>query len=71
MSFETHTQQFDVVGSGYVAEHHADERHRYLLETEKNAIGGAMAWLAFYTTAIVATVISNIHKVADIVMAAL
>ena len=47
MSFETNTQNFDVVGSGYVAERHADEKHRYLLESERNAVGGAMAWLAF------------------------
>ena len=71
MSFETNAQLFDVVGTGYVAEHHAEEKYRHLLEAEKNAFGGAMAWLAFYTTAIVATVISNFHKVADIVTAAL
>ena len=35
MSFETSTQHFDVVGSGYVAEHHAEERHRHLIEQRK------------------------------------
>ena len=70
MSFKTNTQHFDVVGSGYVAEHHADEKHRYLFEAEKNAVGGAMAWLAFYTIAIVVVVISNFHKAANIVVAA-
>ena len=69
MSFETNTQHFDVVGSGYVTEHHADEKHRYLFE-EKNAVGGAMAWLAFYSTAVVVVVISNFHKAANIVVAA-
>jgi hypothetical protein len=69
MSFETNTQHFDVVGSGYVAEHHDDEKHRHLIEAETNAVGSAMAWLAFYTTAVVVVVISNFHKVANIVLA--
>ena len=70
MSFETNTQNFDVIGPGFIQEHHADEQHRYLIEAEKNAVGGAMAWLAFYTIAVVVVVISNFHKVADIVVAA-
>ena len=70
MSFETNTQNFDVVGSGYVAEHHADEKHRYLLESERNAVGGAMAWLAFYAVAVVVVVITNFQKVANVVVAA-
>jgi hypothetical protein len=70
MSFETNTQYFDVVGSGYVAEHHTDEKHRHLIEAEKNAVGSAMAWLAFYTTAVVVVaIIRNFHKVANIVLA--
>ena len=52
MSFETNAQLFDVVGTGYVAEHHAEEKYRHLLEAEKNAVGGAMAWLAFYAIAL-------------------
>jgi hypothetical protein len=68
MSFETNMQHFDVVGPGYVSERHADEKHRYLLETEKNAVGGA--WLAFYAIAIVVVVINSFQKVTDIVVAA-
>ena len=70
MSFESNTQYFDVVGSGYVAEQHAEEKHRHLIEAEKNAVGGAFAWLAFYAIAVVVVVISNFHKVVDIVVAA-
>ncbi len=69
MSFETSTQHFDVVGSGYIAEHHAEEMYRHLIEAEKNAVGGAFAWLAFYAIAVVVVVISNFHKVANIVVA--
>ena len=70
MSFETSTQHFDVVGSGYIAEHHAEEKHRHLIEAEKNAVGGAFAWLAFYAIAVVVALFSNFHKVVDIVVAA-
>jgi hypothetical protein len=70
MSFESNTQHFDVVGSGYVAEQHAEEKHRHLIEAEKNAVGGAFAWLAFYAIAVVVVVVSNFHKVVDIVVAA-
>ena len=70
MSFETSTQHFDVVGSGYIAGHHAHEKHRYLIKAEKNAIGGAFAWLAFYAVAVVVALISNFHKVVDIVVVA-
>ena len=34
------------------------------------AVGGAMAWLAFYAMAAVIGVMSNFHKAADIVVAA-
>ncbi len=70
MSFEFNTQHFDVVGSGYVTEHHAEEKHRHLIEAEKNAVGGAFAWLAFYAIAVVVVVFSNFHKVVDLVVAA-
>ena len=70
MSFEANTQHFDVVGSGYIAEHHAHKKHRYLIKAEKNAVGGAFAWLAFYAIAVVVVVINNFHKVVDIVVAA-
>ena len=64
--FETSTQHFDVLGSGYIAEHHAEENHRHLIEAEKNAVGGAFAWLAFYAIAVVVVVV---HKAANIVVA--
>ena len=70
MSFEAKTQHFDVVGPGYIAEHHAHEKHRYLIKAEKNAVGGAFAWLAFYAIAVVVVVVSNFHKVVDVVVAA-
>ena len=70
MAFEPDTQHFDVIGPGFIQERHADEKHRYLIEAEKNAVGGAMAWLAFYATAVVVVVISNFQKATDIVVAA-
>jgi hypothetical protein len=69
MSFEINTQHFDVIGPGFVQEHHADERHRHLIEAEKNAVGGASAWLAFYATAVAIVVISNFNKAAEFVVA--
>ena len=69
MSFEPNTELFDVVGTGYVAERHAEERHRHLLDTEKNAVGGALAWLAFYALAVVVVVTANLQKAASIVVA--
>jgi len=36
---------------------------------EKNAVGGAFAWLAFYAIAVVAVVVSNFHKAANVVVA--
>ena len=70
MSPTTNTKYFDVmIGSGYVPEQHADEKHRHLLGSEKNAVGGAMAWLAFYAIAVVVVVASNMQKAADIVVA--
>jgi hypothetical protein len=71
MSFEANTQFFDVVGTGYVAEQHAEEKHRHLLEAEKNAIGGAMAWLAFYAMAVVVVVTTNLSAGTPIVLSAL
>ncbi len=59
MSFKLDTQHLDC---GDVADHEAGE---------KNAAGGAMAWLAFYAMAAVTGVLSNAHKAADIVVAAL
>ena len=70
MSLEANTQYFDVIGPGYVAEHHADEQHRHLLETDNNAVGGAMIWLAFYAVAIVAAMTASFQKAINIVVAA-
>ena len=70
MSFKSNTKHFDVVGSGYIAEHHAHQKHRYLIKAEKNAVGGAFAWLAFYAIAVVVVVIRNFHKAADVVVVA-
>ena len=35
MSFESSTQHFDVVGSGYIAEHHAHESIAILLRQRR------------------------------------
>jgi hypothetical protein len=70
MSLELqNTKLFDVVGSGYVPEQHADVKRRYLT-TEKKAVGGAIAWLTFYVIAIVTAVVANYEKVAGFVVAA-
>ena len=61
------TKIFDVVGSGYVSEHHADERQRTILESERRAKGGAIVWLAFYAIAIVVVVVTNFQKTAEVV----
>lgn len=65
MSFKLSTQHFDC---GDVSDRNAREKH--LLDSEKNAVGGAMAWLAFYAMAAVIGVISNFHHTANIVIAA-
>ena len=70
MSLETNIKYFDGVGGGYVSEHHANERHRHLLGSEKHAVGGAMVWLAFYAIALVVVVTTNFQKAADFVVAA-
>jgi hypothetical protein len=59
MSFKLDTQHLDC---GDVGNHDA---------REKNAVGGAMAWLAFYAMAAVIGVLSNAHRAADILVAAL
>ena len=66
MSLDPNTH-FDVVGAGYVSERHDDDNRRYL--SEQGAVGGAMAWLAFYAMATVVTVVSNFHKASGIVVA--
>lgn len=65
----TNIKLFDVVGSGYVSEQHADVKRRYLT-TEKKAVGGAIVWLTFYVIAIVTAVVANYQKVAGFVVAA-
>lgn len=61
--------QFDVVGAGYVSEHHDDHHNRYLSDSDQGAIGVASAWLAFYVTAAAVVVVSNLQKAAAIVVA--
>lgn len=63
----SNTEHFDVVGAGYVAEQHADEKHQNLLASGDNAIGGAFAWLAFYVTAAVVVIVSNFSKTTEAV----
>ena len=70
MSFETQTQHFDVIGPGYIPERHIDEKHRHLSEMDGNVVGGAMAWLAFYSVAVVAVIAGHFHKAAGTVVAA-
>lgn len=65
MSFKLSTQHLDC---GDVSDHDASEKR--LLDSEKNAVGSAMAWLAFYAMAAVIGVISNFHNAANIVIAA-
>ena len=55
MNFHLNTQHFDC---GDDTNHHP------------RAIGGAMAWLAFYAIAVVIVVVSNLNKAADVVVAA-
>lgn len=69
MSFEINTQHFDVVGPGFVQEHHANEQQRHLIDTGKNAVGGAWAWLAFYAVAVIVVATTNVNKAAEFVVA--
>ena len=66
MSLDPNTQ-FDVVGAGYVPEHHDDGHHRYLADTEQGTIGVAIAWLMFYAMAVVVTVVGSFQKTTNIV----
>ena len=65
MSFKLSTQHLDC---GDVSDHGASAKH--LLDSGKNAVGGAMAWLAFYAMAAVIGVFSNFQNAANIVIAA-
>ena len=64
-----HLQYFNVVGPGYVSEHHTDAKESHLAKLERNAIGVATTWLAFYAIAVVAILIANFQKVASFVIA--
>jgi hypothetical protein len=61
--------RFDVIGAGYVSEHHSDGTHSHLPQTD-GAAGIASVWLAFYAIAAVVVVVSNLHAVAGFVVAA-
>lgn len=67
----TQTTQFDVVGAGYISEHHADDQYRHRLAVDHKATGGAVAWLLFYTIAIVVVALSNTQNTATTVLAAI
>ena len=68
----TDTTKFDVVGPGYVAEHHVEDSYRHRLDAEgaTKATGPAFAWLAFYATAVVVVVLSKALSTAPAVVAA-
>jgi hypothetical protein len=66
MTSEQNMQYYDVVGPGYVPEHHADQRHHFLATDEWNALSGAIAWLVFYVIAVVVALASNIKKAATL-----
>ena len=68
----TDTTKFDVVGPGFVAEHHIEDQHRHRLIAEKavNSTGPAFAWLAFYALAIVVVVLSKVFGADQAVLAA-
>lgn len=68
----TDTTNFDVVGPGYVAEHHIEDQYRHRLGAEgaTKAAGPAFAWLAFYATAIGVVVLSKAFSTAPAVVAA-
>ena len=70
MTLHNDTRHFDVVGPGYVSEHHADEAYRHRLDPGSNAVGGAFAWLAFYAIAFVVVVTANLQKAGSFVVAA-
>ena len=67
----TDTTNFDVVGPGYVAEHHIEDqyRHRFDVESATKATGPAFAWLALYATAIVVVVLSKVLSTGPAVVA--
>ena len=60
---------FNVVGPGYVSKNHTDAKESNLAKLERNAIGVATTWLAFYAIAVVAILIANFQKVASFVIA--
>lgn len=60
MAFQIHTEHID---GGHVSTDHSGDAH------SRNAVGGAMAWLAFYATAAVIAIYGNFEKAADIVVA--
>jgi hypothetical protein len=68
MSLDPNTH-FDVVGAGYVPEHHDNGNQRYLSEAVPGVIGGAMAWLGVYAMATVVVVGSGFQKASSFVVA--
>jgi hypothetical protein len=68
----TDNTAFDVVGPGYVAEHHIEDQYRHRLDAENasKTAGPAFAWLAFYATAIVVIVLGKAFSTAPAMVAA-
>jgi len=68
MSLDPNTH-FDVVGAGYVPEHHDSGNQRYLSEAAPSVIGGAMAWLGFYAMATLVVVGGGFQKASSFMVA--
>ena len=47
-----------------------EEKHRHLIEPRRTQSAAPSLWLAFYAIAVVVVVVSNFHKIVDIVVAA-
>jgi hypothetical protein len=69
MPFQREHQLFDVMGNGFVHEHHDAGSPGHLIEREKGASGPAWVWLAFYGFALVTVVIANVSRTASVVLA--
>jgi hypothetical protein len=69
MSLHHDSRYFDVIGTGFVHEDHADETYRHLIDDENGATGSAWVWLGFYVMAVLGVVGANATHVAPVVLA--
>lgn len=71
MSLHREHQYFDVIGSGFVHERHADEcRHRIGDRDDEGASSSVLGWLAFYVlTALVVASSNEAANTAAVVLA--